>query len=683
MFDYLNPEQRAAVHHDGTPLLIVAGAGTGKTKTLVSRVVRLIDDGVDPNRILLLTFTRRAAAEMLGRVKASSTSRAAGQVWGGTFHATANRLLRSVGQSAGLAPNFTVLDQSDIVDLFGMVRNEEGFGERGKRFPRKETIANVYGRMVSSQAKLDDVLETDYPWVADHADEFRTIFAAYTARKREHQVLDYDDLLLFWRAIAKSEKGGLRTLFDHILIDEYQDTNPIQVDIISGMVGPTTQVCAVGDDAQAIYGFRSATVENMWRFAERFEGATTITLEQNYRSTMPVLQVANAVLAQVVAPTSDPGDQRAVGSQHFRKELWSTRTGGAQPVLAVHHDEGDQSQMVADQVLDARERGIDLREQAVLFRTGHHADHLELELTRRDIPYVKYGGLKYLESAHVKDLLALLRVLENPADQLAWHRVFDTLEGVGPATVRRLSEELAITDANVDSVDRLLSGTIRFPSASSEQSASLIAAFGDCRAEAAPAEQVNRLHQFCADVFPHRYENAAARLADIDQLAATATQYPTRSRLLTELTLDPPGKTGDLAGPPHKDDDWLTLSTIHSAKGCEWRSVHLLHAADGNIPSDMAIGDKAGLAEELRLLYVALTRAKDELAVHVPLRYHVNRHGHDDRHLYAQMSRFIEPVRDLFDERALPAAKSTIDIDQIEGESIVDDVDSMLADLWQ
>ncbi len=674
MFDDLNPEQRSAVHHDGTPLLIIAGAGTGKTKTLVSRVVRLIDDGVDPNRILLLTFTRRAAAEMLGRVKAASAHRAAGQVWGGTFHATANRLLRSVGQSAGLSPNFTVLDQGDSVDLFGMVRNEEGFGERGKRFPRKETIANVYGRMVNSQAKLDDVLETDYPWVADHADDFRTIFAAYTARKRQHQVLDYDDLLLFWRGIANSGSGaGLRTLFDHILIDEYQDTNPIQVDIISGMVGPTTQVCAVGDDAQAIYGFRAATVENMWRFGERFEGATTITLEQNYRSTMPVLAVANAVL-----------NQETGGDTHFRKDLWSTRTSGPQPVLAVHHDEGDQSTDVAERILDARERGIDLREQAVLFRAGHHADHLELELTRRDIPYVKYGGLKYLEAAHVKDLLALLRVLENPADQLAWHRVFDTIEGVGPATTRRLAEELAIADPEVDSVERLLSGDIRFPSASLEHAAELRASFDDCRSDLPPAEQINRLHQYCAAVFPHRYENAAARLADIDQLAATATQYPSRSRLLTELTLDPPGKTGDLAGPPHKDDDWLTLSTIHSAKGCEWRAVHLLHAADGNIPSDMAIGDKAGLAEELRLLYVALTRAKDELSVHVPLRYHVNRHGTDDRHLYAQMSRFIEPVRGLFDETSPATSDAVVDLNTavIDGVGVADEVDSMLTALW-
>ncbi len=264
------------------------------------------------------------------------------------------------------------------------------------------------------------------------------------------------------------------------------------------------------------------------------------------------------------------------------------------------------------------------------------------------------------------------------------HRIWVSPKCLMHRAVKAIQQRLLLDDVylightNEDPADLARSANI---SASSEQAASLIAAFGDCRAEGAPAEQINRLHQFCADVFPHRYENAVARLADIDQLAATATQYPTRSRLLTELTLDPPGKTGDLAGPPHKDDDWLTLSTIHSAKGCEWRSVHLLHAADGNIPSDMAIGDKDGLAEELRLLYVALTRAKDELAVHVPLRYHVNRHGHDDRHLYAQMSRFIEPVRDLFDERGLPATNDTIDL--TAGESVVDDVDSMLTALWE
>ncbi len=701
----LNPEQRAAVFHDHGHLLVVAGAGTGKTKTLASRVIRLLDDGVDPNRVLLLTFTRRAATEMLGRVKAASPNRSAGQVWGGTFHSTANRLLRSFGKGAGLSSNFTVLDQGDSADLFGIVRTDLGFGERGKRFPKKETVASVYSRMVNSQAKLDDVLDHDFPWVAEHADDLRAIFDGYTKRKRANQVLDYDDLLLYWRGITASPAGGaLRDLFDHILIDEYQDTNPIQVDIIRGMCGPSTTVCAVGDDAQAIYGFRSATVENMWNFAQHFgqpeqslhphratlesrpsPGATTITLEQNYRSTMPVLVVANAVLAQDLTDASGSSTAEASSSgAHFRKELWSTRATGPAPSLNTHHDEGDQSRRVAEEILDARERGIDLREQAVLFRAGHHADHLELELTRRDIPYVKYGGLKYLEAAHIKDLLALLRILDNPQDQLAWHRVLGTLDGVGPATVRRLTDELGLEQTNVDSLHELLHRDIRFPSAAREQSSELLLCLADCLDPAvAPSEEVHRLRSFCELVFPNRYENAMARLADLDQLAATARQYATRSRFLAELTLDPPSKTGDLAGPPHKDDDWLTLSTIHSAKGGEWRAVHLLHAADGNIPSDMAIGDKSGMAEELRLLYVALTRAKDELHVHVPLRYHVNRHGHDDKHLYAQMSRFLEPVRSLFTETGSRSTNEmSLDLDVLDTVGVADEVEAMLTSLW-
>ena len=669
MFDTLNPEQRAAVDHVGSPLLIVAGAGTGKTKTLAARVCRIIDDGADPSRILLLTFTRRAASEMLARVAAVSTDRAASRVWGGTFHSTANRLLRNFGQSAGLAPGFTVLDQSDATDLMGIVRTDEGFAERGRRFPRKETVAGIYSRMVSSQAKLGEVLERDYPWCADHADDLRTIFTAYTARKRSHQVLDYDDLLLFWRGLTVSSVGeALRDLFDHILIDEYQDTNPIQADIVHGMCRPDTDLCAVGDDAQAIYGFRAATVANMWHFADRFPGATQVTLEQNYRSTMPILAVANAVLAQ--------------SDQHYAKELWSSRPHGLTPVLRTHHDEGAQSAAVATAVLDARERGIDLRQQAVLFRAGHHADGLELELTRRDIPFVKYGGLKYLESAHVKDLLALLRILDNPADQLAWHRVLASMEGVGPATIRRLADEIGVEREDDDALARFLDGAGRVPSAAETQAAELRAALAVCRTDLTPAEQVDRLKGFCALVFPNRYDDAVARAADIDQLAATAAAYHSRSRFLTELTLDPPGKTSDQAGPPHLDDDWLTLSTIHSAKGLEWRSVQLLHAADGNLPSEMALGDEHGLAEELRLMYVALTRAKDELTVNFPLRFHVNRHATDDRHVYAQLSRFIDPVRELFDEvTAAPAVDLRNEVDPATV-GAADEVDTLLAALW-
>ena len=675
----LNAAQSAAVEHRGTPLLIVAGAGTGKTRTLVARVVQLIEEGADPNRILLLTFTRRSASEMLQRVRAASSNRAASQVWGGTFHSVANRLLRQFGSAAGLPANFTVLDASDAVDLFGMVRTAEGLGERSKRFPRANTIASIYSHMVSGQAKLDDVLEHNFPWCADHADDLKTVFSAYTERKRTNAVLDYDDLLLFWRALTASTLGPtLADLFDHILIDEYQDTNPIQADIVAGMKGPSTQLCAVGDDAQAIYGFRSATVANMWNFADRFHGAETITLEQNYRSTMPILRAANAVLAQPIGGSTP----------HFAKELWSTTSAGPPPRLLTCHDEIDQSAWVADQILDSRERGIDLRDQAVLFRAGHHSNGLELELTRRDIPYVKYGGLKHLEAAHVKDLLALLRVLDNPADQLAWHRVLSGLEGVGPATERRLSTELGIEEPDIDPLVRFIDGAGRVPAAAQEQAAELRAAFTDCAdPHLEPAAQINRLRPFCEMLLANKYDNPAARLADLDSLANTAEQYRSRSMMLVELTLDPPGVTGDWAGPPHLDDDWLTLSTIHSAKGLEWRHVYLLHAADGNIPSDMAIGDNDGMAEELRLLYVAMTRAKEELSVSFPLRYHVNRFGSDDRHVYAQRSRFLDPAIEHFD--TIGAGEATIDLTAEvggnghgSGTSVTEHVDTLLTTLW-
>ncbi|MGH1489080.1 MAG: ATP-dependent helicase [Acidimicrobiales bacterium] len=682
----LNPQQFEAASHTGTPLLIVAGAGTGKTKTLVARVARLLEEGAAPDRVLLLTFTRRAAAEMVGRVSASCPGRSANQIWGGTFHSVANRLLRRYGSAAGLPEGFTVLDHGDSTDLFALVRTDEGFGQRGKRFPRAETIASIYSRMVNSQAKLNEVLQIDYPWCAEHADDLRTLFGAYTDTKRKNQVLDYDDLLLFWRGLTASPVGeALRCLFDHILIDEYQDTNAIQADILTGMYGHDTQICAVGDDAQAIYGFRAATVANMWTFPTTYPDAEVVVLEQNYRSTTQILNVANAVLAQQpseetenAADLINPTDRVST----YSRKLWSTKGNGASPNLLSCVDEGEQSRLVTDNILDARERGIDLREQAVLFRAGHHADGLELELVRRDIPYVKYGGLKYLETAHVKDLLSLLRVMENPDDQLAWHRVLRSMDGVGPATVKRLVDELRITKPNANALSRFIDGIGRVPNAATEQADELRTALADCTSgDLDPATQIDRLKQFCVLVFPNRYENSDARLADIDQLAVGARGYGSRSRFLTELTLDPPRKTGDFAGPPHLDDDWLTLSTIHSAKGCEWKAVYLLHAADGNIPSEMALGDSQGLAEELRLLYVAVTRAKAELTVSFPLRFHVNRFASDDRHVYAQLSRFLEPLREHFVESVtVPEDESAaLALDNV---GVADEVDAMLSSLW-
>ncbi len=696
----LNRQQLAATEHRGVPLLIVAGAGTGKTRTLVGRALNLIDDGVNPNRILLLTFTRRAASEMAARINPGATVPDTNQIWTGTFHSVANRLLRHYGSAAGLPAGFTVIDTGDAIDLFSVVRSEEGVNEKGRRFPRPSTIASIYSRMVNTQTKLGPVLEKDFPWCAEHGDRLKTIFSRYTSKKRASHILDFDDLLLFWRALLTSPVGeALRCMFDHILIDEYQDTNPIQAEIIEHMRGPHTQICAVGDDAQAIYRFRAATVENMWNFTTTYPDAKVVTLEQNYRSTEPILTVANEVLKthQTTKSTlKNQTEHSSAATRYFDKTLWTDQNGGPKPTLFSCIDETEQSIRIADAILDARERGVDLREQAVLYRAGYHGDALELELVRRDIPYVKYGGLKYLESAHIKDILSLLRILENPEDELAWHRTLQMLQGVGPAISKRLVDELRVTKPSSNALSRFVDGLGRFPGDAREQVEELRAAFADCtdresleQPVSASASQMNvplvqleRLRPFCELTFPHRYQNVAARLADLDQLAQSAEGYGSRSRFLTELTLDPPERTGDFAGPPHLDDDWLTLSTIHSAKGLEWKSVFLLHAADGNIPSEMALGDDQGLDEELRLLYVALTRAKEELTVSFPLRYHVHRYAKDDRHQYAQLSRFLSPVSDLFDNQTAEPKPPDPIVPNLSTVGVSSEVSSLLQTLW-
>jgi DNA helicase-2/ATP-dependent DNA helicase PcrA len=398
---------------------------------------------------------------------------------------------------------------------------------------------------------------------------------------------------------------------------------------------PGPAIAVVGDDAQAIYGFRSGSARHMIEFPQRFPDTTIVTLDRNYRSTPAILATANAVISA------------ARGG--FAKELWSTRPDGPRPVLATCADELAQSAFVCDSVLEHRERGVPLHQQAVLFRTGHHSDGLELELARRNIPFVKYGGLKFLERSHVKDLLCLLRILENPGDELAWLRVLGLLDGVGPATIRRLIAELNVAEAAA--LTRLLGAAV----------------------DLGPAIQVERLAIACAPIFKRRYpDTATVRLADLEHLRSMATDYTTRSRFLAELTLDPPASTGDLAGPPHLDDDFLVLSTIHSAKGGEWPVVHVIHASDGNIPSDMALSSADEVDEERRLLYVALTRARDTLVVSYPLRYYFRRHQLDDAHAYGQPSRFIGPAAATFDPVNV-------------GEVVVEDdpVAAQLAALWQ
>jgi DNA helicase II / ATP-dependent DNA helicase PcrA len=669
MFDDLNEAQLAAATHPGGPLLIVAGAGTGKTTTLAARVAWLIGEGVRPERILLLTFSRRAAREMVDR--ASRVAPGADRVWGGTFHAVANRLLRVHARALGLDPSFTVLDQADAADVMNLLRDELGFSSRERRFPRKETLATIHSRVVNAGVRLDDVLARHYPWCVEEADGIREIFRAYVARKRDQATLDYDDLLLFWKALLASPQTQEQVagMFDHVLVDEYQDTNALQADIVEGLAGAARNVTVVGDDAQAIYGFRAATVRNILEFPARFPGAAVVALERNYRSTMPILALSNAVIAD--------------SAERHEKTLWTDRTGGQPPILRACLDEPEQADTVCRAILEHRERGVPLREQVVLFRAAHHSDLLEVELLRRNIPFVKYGGLKFLEAAHVKDTLALLRVLENPHDEVAWFRVLQLPEGMGPATARRLMEALGVRGDAATPLASFLEAPLAVPKGAADGIRELRSALAGCADEESvtPAAQVERLRAYLEPVIRRRYDASAARLADLEQLALLARGYERRGRFLSELTLDPPSSTADLAGPPLLDDDWLTLSTIHSAKGLEWDVVHVIHVADGHIPSDMATGDDEELEEERRLLYVALTRARDAVHLTYPQRYYRRPHGRDDAHGYALVSRFLQPdsVRSHLDEHG-PAAP--VGPEPLPAASGVASVDAFLHDLF-
>jgi DNA helicase-2/ATP-dependent DNA helicase PcrA len=624
----LNPEQRAAATHEGDALLILAGAGTGKTTTLSARVAWLLSRGVPAERILLLTFTRRAAREMLGRVRAHLPARSArGRVLGGTFHSVAHRMVRLHASALGLPPGFGVLDASDAADLFDLVRQEHDHGEGSRRFPRKATLLDVYSRTVNAQRPLVEVLAEAFPWCEEHREAIAALARDYGARKKRLGVLDLDDLLLHWRALARDPVVGPRLagMFAHVLVDEYQDVNGLQVDIVRALHEGGAALTVVGDDMQAIYGFRAASARHILDFPERFPAAQIKTLEANYRSTRPILAVANQVSAE--AEEAHP------------KVLRTPAAGGERPELVFCLDEGAQAAKVCEWVLAARERGMELRAQAVLMRTTHDSDLLELELARRSIPFVKYGGLRYLEAAHVKDFIALLRLADNPADEVSWFRVLQLLDGVGPATARRALA--ALEPAAGDVLSRWPAAEAALPPGARAPAAALAEAMDAGGEERRPGVRAERLREALAPLVTVAYPDGGVRLEDLDRLVAAAAQASDLGHFVAELVLDPPASSADLAQPPHLDEDYLVLSTVHSAKGLEWDAVHVIGAYDGNFPACLAAGSREGIAEERRLLYVALTRARRALHVYVPLRYFHRPRGVDDGHGYGKASRFL------------------------------------------
>ena len=691
-FDALNPAQRRAATFgtpapgsaqgqgiDAGPMLILAGAGTGKTNTLAHRAAHLVLNGVDPARILMLTFTRRAAQEMIRRTqkivaealaergKMGDRSVVSRLLWSGTFHSVGNRILRLYARHLGLSPNFTVLDRGDAADLMDVIRHELGFSAKDKRFPRKDACLAIYTYRVNTRLPLKQTIEEQYPWCREWESDLTRLCREYVARKQKNNVLDFDDLLLYWHVMMQTPAlaQSLSKNFDHVLVDEYQDTSTLQGEIIQALKPDGRGVTVVGDDAQAIYSFRAAAVENILGFAERYTPkAEMVVLAQNYRSTQQILDCANALMSE--------------GSRQHRKTLMGTRQSTQKPCYVTLDDASAQAEYIVTKILATREVGGSLKRHAILFRSSHHSDVLEVELTRRNIPYVKYGGLKFLEAAHIKDMLSILRWADNPRNSVAGFRVLKLIPGIGPGHAKQALDHLEAQAHNIKSLSLY----------DAPQPAKLdwkrFCAFLEKLADPATPwpGQVGAVREWYKPQLERIYDAAFSRVGDLEQLEHLSTQHPSRERFLTELTLDPPSVTSDASGMASKDEDYVILSTIHSAKGQEWDNVYVLNVADGNFPSEYSTGKPEMVEEERRLLYVAMTRARNELHLCAPLKYSVTGQAKDgDAHVYGAKSRFMtDKVLGFFEQTTFRSQRG---IESLRaGEIATVDVAAQLKEMW-
>jgi DNA helicase-2/ATP-dependent DNA helicase PcrA len=686
-FDALNSAQRRAATFgaaadkgiDAGPLLILAGAGTGKTNTLAHRAAHLVLNGVDPARILMLTFTRRAAQEMIRRTqqivgealaergKSGDRSVVSRLLWSGTFHSVGNRILRLYAKHLGLNPNFTVLDRGDAADLMDVIRHELGFSAKDKRFPRKDACLAIYTYRVNTRLPLKQTIEEQTPWCKEWEQELTRLYREYVGRKQKLNVLDFDDLLLYWHVMMQTPAlaQSLSKNFDHVLVDEYQDTSTLQGEIIQALKPDGKGVTVVGDDAQAIYSFRAAAVENILGFADRYTPkAEIVVLAQNYRSTQQILDCANALMSD--------------GSRQHRKTLMGTRQSAQKPVYVALDDAMGQAEYIVNKILATREIGGSLKRHAILFRSSHHSDVLEVELTRRNIPYVKYGGLKFLETAHVKDMLSILRWADNPRNSVAGFRVLKLVAGIGPANAK---QALDLFEAQGYAFKSLASYDAPQPA---KMDWKRFCAFVEKLADPATpwAGQVGIVREWYKPQLERIYDAAFSRTGDLEQLDHLSTQYPSRERFLTELTLDPPSLSSDQSGMAAKDEDYVILSTIHSAKGQEWDNVYVLNVADGNFPSEFSTGKPELVEEERRLLYVAMTRARNELHICAPLKYAVTQQAKNgDAHVYGAKSRFMtDKVLNLFEQTTFRSQRGVESLRAVEAATV--DVAAQLKEMW-
>lgn len=620
----LNPRQLDAVQSTEGPHLVIAGAGSGKTRTLTYRVAYLVEKGVAPDNILLLTFTRKAAQEMLRRAILLLDNRCS-RVSGGTFHSFANMVLRKYAHILGISPGFTILDETDSEDTLNLVRTQLGFNRTEKRFPRKSALRDVISKSINKSADIGAILEGEYPHFIEWEAEIKKINQQYHKYKQEHMLLDYDDLLVYLRDLLVNHEDVRRRLACHyryIMVDEYQDTNKIQAHIVCLLASEHKNIMVVGDDSQSIYSFRGANFKNIIDFPNIFKGARVILLEENYRSTQPILNLANCVISNA--------------REKFEKNLFTRKKSACVPFFIDARDEHAQSRYIADKILELREEGMELKDMAVLFRSAWHSNDLEVELASRDIPFVKYGGHKFAEAAHIKDIIAYLRIIWNISDEVSWYRVLLLMRKVGPKTAEKLIQGLInkksvfdIEDAGIKNIEDF-NGLLKVLKKIDPQNVT-------------PSQLLHAFGKYYQPIMTEKYDDYPKRMNDLDSLERIAERYQTLEAFLSDMAIEPPERALIAAGQKDKSDSPLTLSTIHSAKGLEWKTVFLIYVAEGHLPSYLSLENDDDIEEERRLFYVAVTRAKDNLFL---LKPHLDRsprgYGDQGGAIFTQPSRFVE-----------------------------------------
>ncbi len=621
----LNTAQYEAVSAVDGAYLIIAGAGTGKTRTLVYRVARLVEMGYKPESILLLTFTRKAANEMMNRASVLLDNRCA-KILGGTFHSFANLTLRKYAKAAGLDSSFTILDQGDCEDVINLIRSQAGFISKEKRFPNKQTLNKVFSLSVNTGRKVIEIIEENYPHFLDDLDKILQIQTVFNEYKRKNNLLDYDDLLVYLKdfllEFGPATKSLLSTI-KFVMVDEYQDTNKLQADIVMGLCQINKNVMVVGDDSQSIYSFRGANFKNIIEFPKLFDNVNIIKLEENYRSVQPVLDFTNHIIAHSI--------------EKYEKHLYTRKNGGELPVIIAAASENLQSKFIVDKILDLREEGVPLTDIAVLFRSSFFSFDLEIELTKANIPFQKFGGMKFVETAHIKDVLAFLRIAANPKDVVSWYRVLLLHEGVGPKTAQKILDELATArltiKANPDEQT-----SFRY----NDKIAGLFQLLYKLHTgKELPSEKVQMIFDYYWPLFKDRYDDYNKRNKDLEIFHNISENYKSLDSLLADMAIEPIIESVIDIDAPDKEEEFVTLSTIHSAKGLEWHSVFIIHAVEGYFPSSRSVENLDSLEEERRLMYVASTRAKQNLFVTYPM----NMFDREAGMTLSKPSRFISEMK--------------------------------------